>query len=333
MSKKTALIIGITSQDGSYLAELLLEKGYNVVGMARRHTSNELSNVRHLVGQIAIEYGDLIDPITMANLILKSQPDEVYNFAAQSIPADAWQQPITTAEITAVGPVRIMEAIRMHKPDAKFYQASSREMFGGCKQEVLNENAIIAANSPYGASKLYAHMMVNVYRQSYGLFACSGIAFNHDSPRTSLHFVTRKISAATACIKLGVANSPTNELGEPLISNNKVKLGNLNGARDWGYAKEFVEAMWLMLQQDKPDDYIIAFGSVHTVRNICEIAFGHVGLKWEDHVEVDPRFLRPTEVFSSRGDFSKAKKQLGWYPKTSFEELITMMVDKDLKLL
>ncbi len=331
--QKTALVTGITGQDGSYLADLLLEKGYRVVGLARRSTNYRYPNIDHLIGKITLEYGDLMDGDRLCSLVQKYQPDEVYNIAAQSVPADSWTQPIVTAEITAVGVVRMLEAVLRHKPDARFYQATSREIFGGVPYEVCDEDTPFSANNPYGIAKQYAHLMTMNYRESYGLFACGGILFNHESERRSLHFVTRKVTMAAACIKLGIKNPPLNELGEPLVQNGKLKIGNLDAVRDWGYAKEYVEAMWLMLQQDQPRDYVIGTNTIYTVRDLCRVAFEQVGLNWEDHIECDQRFMRPTEIAASRGDYSRAKRELGWQPRTSFEELIHLMVNSDLALL
>jgi len=329
-TRRVALITGITGQDGSYLAEFLLEKDYEVIGLARRSTHYHHENIEHLAGKIILEYGDLIDANNIEQIIAKYQPTEVYNLAAQSVPADSWQQPIVTAEITALGPVRVMEALRKHKADARFYQATSREIYGGVPQEVIDESTPYMANNPYGVAKLYAHMMVETYRQSYGMFACGGILFNHESPRRSLHFVTRKVTMAVACIKLGIKNPPLNELGQPLVVTDKLKLGNLEAVRDWGHAKEYVEAMWLMLQQEKPQDYIIATNTAYTIKDLCEVAFSHVGLDWTNHVEADPDFMRPTEIGAARGDYSKAKAELGWQPRTTFEALIKLMVDADI---
>ena len=244
-----------------------------------------------------------------------------------------WQQPIVTAEITAIAPVRIMEGMRRHVPESRFYQATSREIFGGIQRPVIDETAPLGANNPYGVAKLYAHLMVDTYRQSYGLFACGGILFNHESPRRSLHFITRKVTMAVACIKLGVENPPLNEIGEPLVSEGKLKLGDLNSVRDWGYAKEYVEAMWLMLQQDAPQNYVIATNTSHSIRDLCETAFSHGGLDWQNHVVSDDVFRRPTEIAESRGDYSKAREELGWEPRTYFEDLIKLMVDADLEKL
>lgn len=329
----TAFITGVTGQDGSYLAELLLEKGYDVVGMVRRSTNYYYPNIDHLAGKIRLEYGDLIDSDSVASIIRKYQPDEVYNLAAQSVPADSWNQPIVTGEITALGTLRVLEALRTHKPDVKFYQASSREIYGGVEQEIVDETTPLNANNPYGIAKLYAHLINANHRQSYGMFTCAGMLFNHESPRRSLHFSTRKVTMAAACIHLGVKHPPLNEHGEPLVSDNKVKMGNLDAVRDWGYAKEYVEAMWLMMQCDTPQDYVIATNTAYTVRDLCRVAFAHVGLDWQDHVISADEFHRPTEIAASRGDYSKAKRELGWEPRTSFEQLIQLMVDEDIDLL
>jgi GDPmannose 4,6-dehydratase len=331
--RKTAFVTGITGQDGSYLADLLLEKGYHVVGLVRRSTNYRYPNIDHLIGKITLEYGDLIDADTLADIVIRYQPDEVYNIAAQSVPADSWNQPIVTGEITALGPVRLLEAVRRHKPDARFYQATSREIFGGVADEVCDESTPFDANNPYGIAKLYAHQMTVNYRESYGMFACGGILFNHESPRRGLHFVTRKVTMAAACIALDVKNPPINEAGLPLVSDGKVKMGNLDAVRDWGYAKEYVEAMWLMLQHDKPQDYVIGTNTAYTVRDLCRIAFDAAGLNLEDHVITDDKFMRPTEINAARGDYGRAKRDLGWEPRTSFEELIRLMVEADLELL
>lgn len=329
----TAFITGITGQDGSYLAELLLEKGYDVVGMLRRSTNYHYPNIHHLAGKIRLEYGDLIDSDSIATIIRKYQPDEVYNIAAQSVPADSWNQPIVTGEITALGTLRMLEAVRTHKPDAKFYQATSREIYGGVEQEVVDETTPLNANNPYGIAKLYSHLINANYRDSFGMFTCAGMLFNHESPRRSLHFVTRKVTMAAACIHLDIEHPPLNEHGEPLVQNSQVKMGNLDAVRDWGYAKEYVEAMWLMMQRDTPQDYVIATNTVYTVRDLCRVAFAHVGLDWQDHVVSVDEFQRPTEIAASRGDYSKAKRDLGWEPRTTFEQLIQLMVDVDVDLL
>jgi GDPmannose 4,6-dehydratase len=331
--QQVALITGITGQDGSYLAEFLLEKGYEVIGLARRSTHYHYENIDHLAGKIIIEYGDLIDPNAIEWILAKYRPAEVYNLAAQSVPADSWRQPIVTAEVTAVGPLRILEALRQLGLNTRFYQATSREIYGGVQQEVIDETTPFLANNPYGVAKLYAHLMTRTFRQSYGMFACGGILFNHESPRRSLHFVTRKVTMAVACIYLGVEHPPVNELGEPLVADGQVKLGNLDAVRDWGYAKEYVEAMWLMLQQDEPQDYVIATNTAYTIRDLCEVAFSHAGLNWREHVETDVRFMRPTEIAASRGDYSRARSELGWQPRTQFKELIELMVDEDIRRL
>lgn len=331
MAKK-ALIIGLSSQDGSYLADLLLEKGYEVIGTIRRSTNIIQENIVHLYGKVTIEAADLTDIESLIHVIKKHQPDEVYNIAAQSVPADSWTQPFYTGEVTALGPVRVLEAVRHFAPHAKVYQATSREIYGNVEAESATESCPPDANNPYGIAKAYAYMMVRCYRESYGMFACQGILFNHESPRRSLHFVTRKITAAAACIKNGCKNIPMNELGEPLVDKDgKLHLGLLDAQRDWGYAKEYVEAMWLMLQQDKPEDYVIGTNTTHSVKDVCKIAFEHVGLNWEDYVISNEKLMRPTEIKELKGDYSKAKKDLGWEPKTSFEDLIKLMTDADLQ--
>lgn len=326
----TALIIGVSSQDGSYLADLLLAKGYQVVGTIRRSTNFYQENITHLIGKIQVEAADLIDGESIAQVMRKYQPDEVYNIAAQSVPADSWSHPYYTGEVTALGAVRVLEAVRHHAPKARVYQATSREIFGNITG-VANETTPIDANNPYGIAKAYAHMMARCYRESYGVFACAGILFNHESPRRSLHFVTRKITAAVACIKNQVKQPPLDELGKPLVSNNQLALGWLDSQRDWGYAPEYVEAMWRMLQNSEPKDYVIGTNIAHTVRDVCQIAFAHVGLAWEEHVKTDSHLLRPTEIAALTGDYTFAQKELGWQPRTSFETLIQLMVDADLE--
>jgi GDPmannose 4,6-dehydratase len=333
-NNRIALITGITGQDGSYLAEFLLEKGYEVVGLARRTTHYHYENIHHLIGKIILEYGDLVDAHTIERILAKYQPTEVYSLAAQSVPADSWQQPLVTAEITAVGPVRILEALHTLKyVDTRFYQATSREIHGGVQQEVVDETTPFLANNPYGVAKLYAHLMTRTYRESYDMFACGGILFNHESPRRSLHFVTRKVTMAVACIHLGITNPPVDEVGQPLVVDGTLKLGNLDAVRDWGYAKEYVEAMWQMLQQETPQDYVIATNTAYTIRDLCEVAFSHVGLDWQEYVTTDARFMRPTEIAASRGDYSKAKAELGWQPRMPFKELIELMIDEDIRRL
>lgn len=331
MAKK-ALIIGVSSQDGSYLADFLLEKGYEVIGTIRHTTNYYHPNIQHLYGKIKLEAVDLIDIESIQNAIRKHKPDEIYNIAAQSVPADSWIQPFYTGEVTALGPVRVMEAARHLVPEARVYQATSREIFGNIQAESADESTLMDANNPYGIAKAYAHMMVRNYRESYNMFVCGGILFNHESPRRGLHFVTRKITAGVACIKNGVKNPPLNELGDPLVdSEGKLHMGLLDAQRDWGYAKEYVEAMWLMLQNDAPKDYVIGTNTTNSVKDACRIAFAHVGLNWEDHVVSNQKLLRPTEIKELKGDYSAAKKDLGWEPRTSFEDLIKLMVDADLE--
>ncbi len=326
-----ALIIGVSSQDGSYLADLLLGKGYDVIGTIRRSTNFYQENIRHLIGKIRIEAADLSDGESIARLLRDYQPDEVYNIAAQSVPADSWSHPYYTGEVTGLGAVRVLEAVRLHAPKARVYQATSREIFGNVTG-VANEATPIDGNNPYGIAKAYAHMMTRCYRESYGLFACAGILFNHESPRRSLHFVTRKITAAVACIKNGVNAPPLDELGNPLVSSEgKLALGWLDSQRDWGYAREYVDAMWRMLQNDQPRDYVIGTRTSHSVRDVCAIAFAHVGLDWQDHVLTDEKLLRPTEIEVLIGDYSLAERELGWRPSTTFDQLIRLMVDADLE--
>jgi GDPmannose 4,6-dehydratase len=316
---KTALITGITGQDGSYLAELLLEKGYRVVGMQRRTSTETVGRVAHLLDQIELVQGDLLDQLSLIDLMQRYQPDEVYNLAAQSFVPTSWQQPVLTGEFTAIGVTRVLEAIRLCKPDARVYQASSSEMFGKVQAVPQNESTPFYPRSPYGISKLYGHWIAINYRESYDLFACSGILFNHESPRRGIEFVTRKISNGVARIKLGLAD--------------RLALGNLQAERDWGYAPDYVKAMWMMLQQDEPDDFVVATGRTHTVQRFCELAFDAVGLNWQSYVEVDERYLRPAEVDLLVGDASKARAQLGWQPSVTFEQMVEIMVDADIKLI
>jgi GDPmannose 4,6-dehydratase len=316
---KRAFITGITGQDGSYLAELLLEKGYEVHGMVRRSSSEMFERIEHLRDKVTLHQADLLDHRSLTDAIKSSKPDEIYNLAAMSFVGTSWVQPVLTAEFTGVGVTRVLEAMRESAPEAKFYQASSSEMFGKVKAVPQDEDTPFHPRSPYGVAKVYGHFITLNYRESYDIFACSGILFNHESPRRGLEFVTRKITYHAAAIKLGKLN--------------ELALGNLDAKRDWGYAKDYVEAMWMMLQQDEPDDYVIATGQTHTVQRCVEVAFGAVGLNWEDYVRIDPAFVRPAEVDLLIGDPAKAKKQLGWEPKTSFEDLIELMVRADTALL
>ncbi|RMF39584.1 MAG: GDP-mannose 4,6-dehydratase, partial [Anaerolineae bacterium] len=312
-----ALITGITGQDGSYLAEFLLEKGYQVVGMVRRTSTVTFERISHIQDDIEIVQGDLHDQSSLVDVMEKYQPDEVYNLAAQSFVPTSWNQPVLTGQVTALGVTRILEAIRMVKPQARFYQASSSEMFGKVREVPQRETTPFYPRSPYGVAKVYGHWITVNYRESYNLYAVSGILFNHESPRRGREFVTRKITYGVARIKLGLAN--------------ELRLGNLEARRDWGYAGDYVRMMWMMLQQDEPDDYVIGTGTTHSVRELCEVAFSHVGLDYRDYVVQDPRFYRPAEVDLLVSDPSKAREKLGWEPEVGFEELVHMMVDADLK--
>jgi len=314
-----ALITGITGQDGSYLAEFLLEQGYDVIGMVRRTSTVNFERIKHIQNKITLVSGDLLDQMSLVDCLREHRPQEVYNLAAQSFVPTSWQQPVFTGEVTALGVTRILDAIRTVDPEIRFYQASSSEMFGKVREVPQKETTPFYPRSPYGVAKVYGHWITVNYRESYSLFACSGILFNHESSRRGLEFVTRKVTHGAARIKLGLAD--------------KLYLGNLDARRDWGFAGDYVRAMWLMLQQDTPDDYIVCTGQTHSVRELCEVAFDHVGLNWGDYVAVDLRFVRPAEVDLLVGDASKAKELLGWEPMVSFEELIAMMVDADLEAL
>ena len=316
MSPPTALITGITGQDGSYLADLLLEKGYQVVGMVRRSSTENFERIEHLRGRVEICQADLLDQLSLINLLREVRPREVYNLAAQSFVPTSWEQPVLTGEFTALGVTRLLEAVRLVDREIRVYQASSSEMFGKAQAVPQSEGTPFYPRSPYGVAKVYGHWITVNYRESYQLFACSGILFNHESPRRGKEFVTRKVSDGAARIARGLART--------------LALGNLEAQRDWGYAGDYVEAMWRMLQQPTPDDYVIATGETHTVREVCEIAFGRVGLTWKEHVVVDPKLVRPAEVDLLLGDASKAHRVLGWRPKVTFPALIEMMVDADL---
>lgn len=314
-----ALITGITGQDGSYLAEFLLEKGYEVIGMVRRTSTVNFSRIQHIQDKITLVSGDLLDQGSLINILQEYQPDEVYNLAAQSFVPTSWEQPVFTGEVTALGVTRILEAVRAVDKGIRFYQASSSEMFGKVREVPQNEETPFYPRSPYGVAKVYGHWITVNYRESYGLHATSGILFNHTSPRRGLEFVLRKITYHAAKIKLGLAD--------------KLPLGNLDASRDIGFAGDYVRAMWLMLQQPEPDNYVIATGETHSVREMCEEAFGYLDLDWKDYVVQDPRFMRPAEVDLLVGDASKARRVLGWEPTVSFRELVRMMVDADLELL
>ena len=316
---RTALITGITGQDGSYLAELLLDKGYEVHGMVRRASTEKFDRIEQLRDRLTLHQGDLLDQRSLGDVLRACEPDEIYNLAAMSFVAVSWVQPTLTAEFTGVGVTRMLEAMREVCPEARFYQASSSEMFGKVREVPQNEQTPFYPRSPYGVAKAYGHHITVNYRESYGLHATSGILFNHESERRGLEFVTRKITWHAAAIKLGLAD--------------KLPLGNLDAERDWGYAKDYVEAMWLMLQRDDPEDFVIASGEANSVRDCLDIAFDQAGVAIDDHVVVDPDLQRPAEVDHLVGDYGKAKRVLGWEPRTSFEELIRLMVDADLKLL
>lgn len=318
-AKKRALITGVTGQDGSYLAEFLLTKGYDVVGMVRRSSTVNFERIRHFQEQITIAQGDLLDEVSLINMLREHRPTEVYNLAAQSFVQTSFSQPVFTGEVTGLGVTRILDAIRIVDPDIRFYQASSSEMFGKVVEVPQREATPFYPRSPYGVAKLYGHWITINYRESYNMFACSGILFNHESPRRGLEFVTRKIANGVARIKLGL--------------DKELRLGNLDARRDWGFAGDYVKAMWLMLQQDSPDDYVVSTGQTHEVRRFCDLAFGHVGLDYRDYVVMDERFMRPAEVDLLIGDPAKAKAQLGWQVETSFEELVVSMVDADVTAL
>lgn len=315
---KSALITGITGQDGSYLAELLLKKGYKVYGLTRRSSTNVTSRIEHLLTQINLLPGDLLDQGSLISAMEESKPDEVYNLAAQSFVQTSWNQPVLTSEFTATGVTRMLEAVRMVSPKSRFYQASSSEMYGKVQCVPQDEDTPFYPRSPYGVAKLYGHWITVNYRESFGMHATSGILFNHESPRRGIEFVTRKISYHVAMIKHGLAT--------------EVRLGNLEAKRDWGFAGDYVEAMYLMLQQDKPEDFVISTNETHTVQEFVELAFGRADLDWKKYVKFDEKFTRPAEVDLLIGDAGKAKRILGWEPKTSFKDLVNMMVDSDLAL-
>ena len=316
---KTALITGITGQDGSYLAELLLEKGYRVVGMVRRASTENFERIAHLRERVDLRQADLLDQLSLIDLLRAVEPDEIYNLAAQSFVPTSWQQPVLTAEFDAVGVTRLLEAVRLVAPGARFYQASSSEMFGQVRETPQRETTPFYPRSPYGVAKVYGHFITVNYRESYNIYTCSGILFNHESPRRGREFVTRKVSDGAARVKLGLGR--------------ELRLGNLEARRDWGFAGDYVDAMWRMLQQARADDYVVATGESHTVRELVEIAFGTLGLDWRQHVHEDPALLRPAEVERLVGDASKARRVLGWAPRVSFRELVEMMVRADLERL
>jgi GDPmannose 4,6-dehydratase len=313
------LITGITGQDGSHLAELLLAKNYQVCGMVRRSSTENFQRIEHLRERLTLYQGDLLDQTSIARVLEQVRPDEVYNLAAMSFVPTSWEQPVLTAEFTALGVTRLLDAMRQTCPHARFYQASSSEMFGKVRETPQRETTPFHPRSPYGVAKAYGHFITVNYRESYNMFACSGILFNHEGPRRGLEFVTRKVTHGVARIKLGLAK--------------ELRLGNLQAKRDWGYAGDYVRAMWLMLQQDQPEDYVVGSGQTHSVEDFVQIAFDHVGLDWRDYVIVDPQFYRPAEVDVLLADPSKARRKLGWQPEVSFEQLVQRMVDADLALL
>jgi GDPmannose 4,6-dehydratase len=312
----TALITGITGQDGSYLAEFLLEKGYEVVGIVRRTSHDSYERIGHLLSRVRVVPADLLDQHSLTSVIRDTRPDEIYNLAAQSFVPTSWSQPVLTGEFTALGVTRILEAVRLAHPGARFYQASSSEMFGKVAETPQHEGTPFYPRSPYGVAKVYGHWITVNYRDSYGLYAVSGILFNHESPRRGLEFVTRKVSDGVARIKLGLAS--------------ELRLGNLDAHRDWGFAGDYVDAMWRMLQQPEPEDYVVGTGVSHSVRDLAQVAFAHVGLDWQDHVRVDQQLVRPAEVDHLLADPHKARTNLGWEPRVSFEDMIRMMVDHDV---
>ena len=314
-----ALITGVTGQDGSYLAELLLNKGYEVVGVVRRTSHHSYERIEHLLDRIEVVAADLLDQHSLTVVLQDTRPDEVYNLAAQSYVPTSWTQPVLTGEFTALGVTRILEAVRLVHPSAKFYQASSSEMFGRVTETPQREKTPFYPRSPYGVAKVYGHWITVNYRESYNLYAVSGILFNHESPRRGIEFVTRKVTDGVARIKLGLAR--------------EIRLGNLDARRDWGFAGDYVDAMWRMLQQPEPHDYVVGTGETHSVRELVEAAFSHVGLDWRKHVTTDPKYMRPAEVDLLQADPSKARKELGWAPKVGFSELVAMMVDADLERL
>src|SRR5260370_1770789 len=316
--KMRALITGITGQDGSYLAELLLEKGYEVFGLVRRSSVKKYDRIETLVEDIELVEGDLTDQTSLDHIVQSVQPDDVYNMAAQSFVPVSWNQPVLTGDLTALGVIRILEALRQHRPQAKFLQASSSEMFGKVRETPQTERTPFYPRSPYGVAHVFVHCITVNYRESYGLFACSAMGFNHESPRRGLECVPRKVTHQVARIKCGLAK--------------KLLMGNLDAKRDWGFAGDYVRAMWMMLQQAEPDDYVLATGKVHSIRELLDAAFGAAGLDWEEYVEIDAKFLRPAEVECLCGDASKAREKLGWEPEVSFEELIKMMVEADLEM-
>ena len=329
---RRALITGITGQDGSFLAELLLEKGYEVFGMARRESWYRANNASHLAGKVRILFGDMSEGVDIASAIQDAEPHEVYNLASQSRPGASWERASETLLVNGLAAVRLFDAIRHSRATCRVYHASSSEIFGQGSTSVQNESTPLNAANPYAAAKVYAHQMARIYRESYGLYIASGILFNHESERRPLHFLTQKIAYGAACAALDVTESPDlNEMGRPIVQNGKLALGNLKVARDWGYAGDFVRAMWMILQQDKADDFVIGTGKLHTLEDLCDIAYGCVGRQWQDSVVSDPSFVRPLEPGQTLADPSKARLQLGWEPTVSFEDMVRKMVHAQIK--
>lgn len=328
---KKALITGITGQDGSFLAESLLEKGYQVFGLARRESWYRQNNASHLAGRVEILFGDMSEGVDIASAIQDAKPDEIYNLASQSRPGESWVRAPETLMINSMGAIRLFEAVRHTCPHARVYHASSSEMFGQAMCIPQNEETPFSPANPYAAAKVYAHHMVRIYRESYGMFISSGILFNHESERRPLHFVTQKIAYGAACAALGIKDSlDLNERGHPIVADGQLALGNLDIARDWGHAIDFVRAMWLMLQQEQPDDFVVGTGELHTLRQLCQAAYGRVGLNWQDHVISDPELVRPMETGQTLADASKARRILNWTPTISFEQMVYKMVDAQI---
>lgn len=328
---KRALITGLTGQDGSFLAELLLQRGYEVFGLVRRETWFRPNNASHLADKVQVLFGDMAEGVDIASALQDVIPDEVYNLASQSRPGESWVRAPETLMINGMGTLRLFEAVRHACPKARVYHASSSDMFGQAKVSPQNEDTPFNPSNPYAATKAFAHQLVRIYRESYGLFIASGILFNHESERRPLHFVTQKIAYGAACAALGIKDSPDlNERGHPMVAGGQLSLGNLEIARDWGHASDFVRAMWLMLQQDQPDDFVVGTGKLHTLRQLCEAAYGGVGLHWQDHVVSDPALVRPLETGQTLADASKARRLLGWEPSISFEEMVGKMVDAQM---
>ncbi|MDR3476676.1 MAG: GDP-mannose 4,6-dehydratase [Gammaproteobacteria bacterium] len=329
--KKTALITGVTGQDGSYLTELLLSKNYRVVGLSKNSRATTQHNVSHLLGQFEYVFGDLSDSTSIYAAIQETQPDEVYNLASQSYPGESWNLALETARTNGLGAHLLFDTVRQLKPSCRIYQASSSDMFGSVTETPQTEETAFNPLNPYAAAKLYAHNIAKIYRKSYNMFISCGILFNHESPRRGMHFITQKVTYAAACIKLGIMDSPLlNEQGEAIVKNGKLKLGNLDAERDWGFAGDYVEAMWLMLQQDKAEDFLIGTGEIRTIRELCEVAFSSIGKDWQDYITVDSRFVRRTETGPTVANTTKAREVLGWQAKTSFPELIHQMIQYHL---